>query len=409
MIRLFSVWLHRWIGLLMAGFLVIVALTGSLLAFNSELERLISPQLYAAPRPGVAPLDLGALAERAEALAPEAYVTGLYVAEPGQVKVSVRPRKDPATGRPYVLGFDQLFLDPWTGDELGRRTRGDISQGWLNLMPFILKLHYALALNTTGAWVLGIVALAWTIDCFLAFYLTLPVAIAGFWERWKPAWLIKRRAGAFRLNFDLHRAGGLWVWPVLFIFAWSSVMFNLRPVYDWVTSAVLDYEAPALHVHGAATPYPIKTPRFDWRAAQATGQRLMAEQALNHGFAVEQTQGLRYSLESGMFTYSVRSSVDVTERAGGSSVVFDGDTGALQSLKLPTGQHSGNTVTTWLSALHQADVFGMPYRIFVCLLGIVITMLSATGIYIWWKKLRARKFSATRQGETADPEVLAAE
>lgn len=56
-IRPFFVWVHRWAGLLMAVFLlavfllavflIVVGLTGSLLAFNAELERLISPQLYA--------------------------------------------------------------------------------------------------------------------------------------------------------------------------------------------------------------------------------------------------------------------------------------------------------------------------------------------------------------------------
>ena len=66
--RGFWVFIHRWTGLAMAGFLIIVGVTGALLAFNSELERLISPQLYAAPRPGVEPLDLASLAERAEVL-----------------------------------------------------------------------------------------------------------------------------------------------------------------------------------------------------------------------------------------------------------------------------------------------------------------------------------------------------
>ncbi len=45
----------------------------------------------------------------------------------------------------------------------------------------------------------------------------------------------------------------------------------------------------------------------------------------------------------------------------------------------------------WLFALHEANLFGLPYRIFVCLLGLVIVMLSVTGVYIWWKKWRARK------------------
>ncbi len=62
----------------------------------------------------------------------------------------------------------------------------------------------------------------------------------------------------------------------------------------------------------------------------------------------------------------------------------------------PTGEHSGNTVSNWLRALHRADVFGLPYRIFVCVLGLIITMLSVTGVYIWWKKRKARIHVASR-------------
>ena len=41
-------------------------------------------------------------------------------------------------------------------------------------------------------------------------------------------------------------------------------------------------------------------------------------------------------------------------------------------------------------------MFGLPYRILVCALGLVVAMLSGTGVYIWWKKRKARKFSAAR-------------
>jgi hypothetical protein len=51
-------------------------------------------------------------------------------------------------------------------------------------------------------------ALVWTLDCLIGFYLTLPVSTGAFWRRWKPAWLVKWKAGAYRLNFDLRRAGG---------------------------------------------------------------------------------------------------------------------------------------------------------------------------------------------------------
>ncbi len=151
-------------------------------------------------------------------------------------------------------------------------------------------------------------------------------------------------------------------------------------------------------------------PKVDWRAAQAIGARLMAEQAASHGFSVERVEGLGFDPSNGGYIYYVKSSRDIRDKSGSTNLTFDGDTGALRSLNFPAGEHSGDTVSTWLAALHMADVFGLPYRIFVCVLGLAIAMLSVTGIYIWWKKRRARKFSASQRGKAAEAaESVAAE
>lgn len=385
--RLF-VWLHRWTGLAMAGFLIIVGLTGSLLAFNTELERIFAPQLFAKPRPGVAPLDLATLAERAQALVPQRKIASVTYQEPDQVSVSFEPRNGLATEGESDLNFTDFFVDPWTGEELGRRRNADLSQGFVNLMPFIYDLHWRLAVGDVGQWIVGTVALFWTIDCFIAFYLTLPLTTATFWRRWKPAWFIKANAGFFRLNFDLHRASGLWLWGMLFIFAWSSVMMNLRFIYEPVMQTVFDfrpYQSPPQRLARMQT--------LDWRAAKATGERLIAEQGASQGFEAKEPLSLMYAPDANAYTYMVRGSHDLFERSpkgGGTSVTFDGDSGALIEVFQPTGQHSGNTIESWLYALHMARIFGLLYRIFVCALGLVVAILSVTGVYIWWKKRSAR-------------------
>ena len=43
MVRQFFVFLHRWVGLAMTVFLVIVGLTGSVLAFREEIDVLAQP------------------------------------------------------------------------------------------------------------------------------------------------------------------------------------------------------------------------------------------------------------------------------------------------------------------------------------------------------------------------------
>ena len=389
--RRLLVWLHRWTGLLLASFLVVVGLTGTVLAFKVELERLINPQLFATPKPGQNALDLATLAERAEAQEPHARVAFFQYLIPGHITISMRPRMDPATGKPYQLPFNHVFLNPYTGEEVGRRTEGDISQGRINVIPFIYKIHTSLALGTFGAWTLGVVALVWTLNCFFGFYLTLPAGSGHFWRHWKLAWLVKWRADKFRVNFDLHRAVGLWFWPLLLVFAWSSVMFNLNPVYEKVTRAIFDYKEDR-DVYSLPGMHPNAMPRLGWHAAQARGAELMEAEAARHGFKVLEPRGMGYDPSLGVYFYDVHSTKDVSQRAWETTLWLDGDTGELRKYWPSVGEHSGNTVEVWLRALHFADLHGWyAYRILVGVLGLLIVLLSVTGVYLWWRKRSGRR------------------
>jgi uncharacterized iron-regulated membrane protein len=118
MTRALWVWLHRWVGLAMAGFLIIVGLTGSLLAFYPELNRWLTPNLHPGLRAGVE-IDMAALARRAEELIPQARANRVFIASMDTVMIGMEARPgDPP------LDFDQLCLDPANGEELGRLTWG---------------------------------------------------------------------------------------------------------------------------------------------------------------------------------------------------------------------------------------------------------------------------------------------
>lgn len=400
--RPFWVWLHRWVGLATAGFLVVVGLTGSLLAFYPELERLANPHWY----PDRAPaewLSPGELAARLEAAEPHARVTQVQVRGFEEAtRVWVAPRQDPSTGQAFEVPYDFVILDPATGEVLDRARWGGIGDTWRQVVDFAYKLHYSLSLGMFGVWTLGIVALAWTFDCFVGGYLTLPAGRAsgpGFWARWKPAWQVKRGAGAYRLHLDLHRASGLWLWAVLLVFAWSGVYMNLwDTVFTWTTSAVLDYRPP--WVLQVPLQEPVETPGLSWRGAQSVADRLIAGEAGRHGIRVGQPVALTYLAESGSYSYQTTSDRDIADRPrrfGQLEVNFDGNTGALNYVLLPSGQYAGNTLSHWLYALHMGNVFGLPYRIFVSVLGCVIALLSVTGVMIWWRKRGARALSRERR------------
>ncbi|BBU63705.1 hypothetical protein MSC49_36400 [Methylosinus sp. C49] len=404
--RPFFVFAHRWVGLTMAGFLILVGLTGALLAFLPELNQWLSPRLFPGARASVA-RDAGALALRAEALVPEAQVQSVFFNGMGSatVRMEARPGASP-------LDFNQLFLDEGSGEELGRRWTKGLPDGPNTILPFVYRLHYALALGEFGGWILGLVALAWTIDCFVGFYLTLPpqggAHKRGFLQRWRLSWLVKSGASFYRVNFDLHRAGGLWLWAALLVFAWSSVFMNLNGLYMSVTELLLDFERP---IWAQPAPPSASTGRepLGWREAQAIGARLMDEQAKAKGFTVDRQVALALEREEGRYRYSAHSSLDIGEKYGSTSVYFDAHGGELSGFAPPSGARTGNTLTTWLTELHMANVLGLPYRIFVCALGLAIAMLSVTGVYIWWKKRKARGLRGHGAATRASPEPTTAE
>lgn len=408
MTRRWWVLAHRYVGLLLAGFLILEGLTGSILAYKVGLEQQLVPSIYATPHAGVAPLPLAVLAARAEAIEPKARV-GYFSVGDRQALMHMLPRTNPATGKPYRINFEQIFLDPWTGKELGRRGGIDLARGPINLMPFVWALHQNLAIGPTGTLVLGVVAVLWTVDCFVAVYLTLPVSRRRFFSRWAVAWKVKWPSSPFRLNFDLHRAGGLWLWAALFVFAWSSVMFTLpMQVYDPVMGALFGYRGESASFEAVTrTRHPITNPRLDWRAAEQTGERLMAQAAAKRGFRIEHPYGMAYIEDWGVYTYAVASDRNVQKESWGTSLWLDGDTGALVELEVPTGEQTGAAIDTWMRALHFADLRDWAaYRLFVCLIGIAVTGLSGTGVYIWLRKRtgdavrggRARSIASSRRG-----------
>lgn len=400
---------HRYVGLALAGFLLVAGLSGSLLAWNSELEELISPSLFKAapPSPDAVPLDPLSLREKVQADNPGVLVGRVpLTVEPGKAMVfRLQALPHSAKGAPPVLANDQIFVNPYTGDVLGRRKWGDISQGRKNLMPFIYRLHHSLALGKVGSTLLGIVALLWTIDCFVGACLTFPQRrrgkqpIAGrpvpagrhtgkSWPaRWWPAWQVHWRGSAYKMNFQLHRAGGLWPWAMLFVLAWSGVSFNLSEVYDPVMRTLF---ASQREERAAPLPSPLTTPPVGWAEARRIGQRLMAEQALAGGFAIRREHLISYDPRTGQYHYFAQSDRDLSERWRLTRISFTADSGALTGVWRPVGVAAGDTIRTWITSLHMAALGGMPMKLFIGAMGLVVAMLSVTGVAIWARKRHAR-------------------
>ena len=195
-----------------------------------------------------------------------------------------------------------------------------------------------------------------------------------------------RRAGGYKLTFDLHRAPGLWAWPMLLVFAWSGVGLALPSV-----------ERPVMRVLGASVSFapppraqPLMAPPIGRRRAIALGTRLLDRIGTRRGFVVERPTMLGYDSIGGVYALYARTSLDAVDDGGRTVLWLDAVSGRPLHLDDPIGAKSADRVMSWMTMLHTAEVFGAPYRIFVSLLGLLVTTLSVTGISIWMRKRNAR-------------------
>jgi uncharacterized iron-regulated membrane protein len=408
MSRGFWVWLHRWVGLAIAGVLVVVALTGSLMAFIQEVDRFLNPNFYDIAMRDAPLLDPLTLRETAEGSDPRFVidVADLNINRDAPVGFGIGARIDPATGKPFELPYTDIFLDPYTGEKVGARSSLAVTIDRTNVVLFIHDIHtnFALpgSLKESAGTLIGVTAVAWTIDCFVGFFLTLPrrrngdhLAGKSWFTRWRPAWLIKGRVGAFRLNFDIHRAFGLWTWIALFILAWSGVALSLPQIYNPVMNAIFSAPAAAPERPQVGTPLtPDEAPKIGWREARDRGSALLDEQAQRAGLEIAHETLLVLNREQRRYRMCAapRDSGDVMHEQQ-LCVEFATDNGAAIETPEPHEQKKPfvSVVTEWLTSVHMAMLYRPMMQYVVCAMGFIITALSVTGVYIWWKKRAARK------------------
>jgi uncharacterized iron-regulated membrane protein len=374
--------LHRYAGLLIAAFLTVAGLTGSVLAFQRELDSWLNPALFhVAPGPPMSPDEIARRVADADARVRPAFIE-VNVAPGQSTLVWIEPQYD-ATGQMAEVGYNQVFVDPSNGTILGHRDYGACCFARENLIPFLYDVHRRLAMpGHWGDWLMGGVAVLWTLDCFIALALTFPRR-APVLARWTTAWKIKTGASSFRVIFDLHRAGGLWLWIVLLAVAMSSVYLNLGD----------EVFRPVVGVFSPLTPPPQERPKA---SSAAPRERLSFDEILVAATRLASVHGWPYAV-SGIYDDRDGGLYIVDFGKGGESplgtpwAAFDATTGAAVTIQAPGKGSLGDQFLMLQFPLHSGQIAGLPGRIAICLTGVAVAVLSITGLIIWWRKRRSRR------------------
>lgn len=412
-IREINIYLHRYLGLITVVFLIITSVTGALLAFKPSLDDWFNQKL-AYVEPSHQPLlPIAVLHDKVVATYPTVGFSSMPVtSKPNRsVVFSADRQREPSPATQPT--FNNVYINPYTGEVLGTRNFDDWA--WHNTMSKVFWFHRNLLWGDTGKLILGIVSLLWTINCFVGLYLTFPRKktakkpahtspnankLADWLQRWQRAWKIRKFSSWFKLNFDMHHAFGLWFWVMSLIIAWSSVAFNLKEVYQPVMQAMVGLtpasptKPPATlpsQAMGKVADMPSQPLQIDKYHAIDSVTQLAKAHSQTAGKTFEQPLGLRWIDKEQAWQLRFTTREDFGTGRGASSITVNALTGKVEKVNFGSEAKFANKVEQVILSLHVAHIDAFLYRIFLSGFGIIVLILSMTGVYLWWRGRQARQ------------------
>lgn len=374
-VRPFLVFWHRWFGILAALWLGLMGITGSAVVYYEEIDSWLNSDLRRVEMAGE-PAEPGAWIEAAEQAYPDRYVRFIDLPdEPGKtVRIAMPPTSDD-----HAPSYE-VYVDPYTATVLGHRQHDVVSLHPRYLMNFLYELHLDLHLGPLMMWFLGLVSLLWIVDHLAAAVLSFPVL-----KKWMASFRIRLGAGGHKTTFDLHRAGGLWMWPVTLALAVSGLYFNWYEGFTKTVDAVSPITPRAIFTLEALDE-PVLDPRISLPEAFEIGRQ--GDASLTYDMATYNPRLAAYEMRA----YDPR---DI-DGYGRRMIVVGGQDGALLSDRHSTEGSAGDVFLAWQYPLHSGKAFGAIGRFIIFVSGIVLTVLCVTGIMIWLRKRSARTRRKTK-------------
>jgi uncharacterized iron-regulated membrane protein len=358
---------HRWLGLVLALPLALIAFSGALLAAGKPLDEWLNRALFEAPvsPDASAPPAIDAVhAELRQRYGAQAGLTLRLPQAPGQsLRVFVRAE-----------GFSGMaFYDPATARWLGQR--GD-TEGW---WPWLFELHSEALLGDRGKAGTSLVAAGAVVLAVLGGVLWWP-------RRGAKAFAVAWRAPSPRRWRDLHRVGGALALPLVLAIVLSGVYMAWTPIRGWVSQAL-----------GQA---PVKPPRLP-QTASIAGPVPLGALAAAALAPWPEGRVVYLTLRHGQPT-RVRVKLPHDPHPNGlSSAWFDPRDGRELARVRLDELDAGQRWVSWIYPLHSAQLLGPAQRGLWVLAGGVLLMLAGSGVWLWWRRRALSAAPAAERSRSA--------
>jgi len=341
--------LHVYLALAAGIFVVILGLTGAIMAFETELDHVLRPHLsYVTPRDHR--LSLVELGDAVAKAFPGERATGYQVS----------PFPNISSGAATRRGL--VMIDPYTGEVLGVRPGG------MDFLGYVHQLHLRLLIRDkadTGKTIVSWAGVAMLFLLVSGLYLWWPL------KRFK----IAGKTSGRRFWFDLHNAIGILSLLFLITLTFTGLMIGFeehtQPMFYRLTSS-----------------QPSQPPKVPPPLAGTTP--ITPDQAMQIARdAIPGTFPFQINVPGPKGAYQIRSRFPEDLTGGGRSrVVVDQYSGAVLFAEGSRTAPGGARITIANRAIHTGDILGVPSKIAMSLASLLAVVQVFSGAAMWWKRMR---------------------
>ncbi len=350
--------IHLYLGLAAGLFLIILGLTGSIMAFEGDIDHWVHPSLWYVT-PADHPLPESELIARVER----------QVAPARAGFVQILPQRNLAQMM-ALSDRSEVTVNPYTGAVLGRMTGTNRTESVLN---WIHQFHLRLASNPRTTW--GVAAKLAISYAGLVLCVLVPTGLILWW-RTKRATIQWKRASWFRRCFDIHHIVGVYAGLFLFIAAFTGILIG----FDFGEKAIYGLTHSSRPAFG-----PLPQP-----AAIPGATSIPVDQAMDIARRAIPSAPIEFIglplNPKGVYQFVMR----VPEETSGSphsSVAVDPYTGQVLQVRNFLTDSQGFRWIRFNRSIHTGDIWGLPGHILVSLSSLLLVVMVMTGLVIWLKKL----------------------
>ncbi len=372
-VRRLNFQVHLWVGIILALYMIVIGVTGSILVFRPELERLCGLKPWQNIRVQEPLADIATVVDNLKAAYPRSHVVSVDA-----------PSVDEATFVAVLQGRSRIKVacDPKEGKVLGEFPK---TYNWLD---FVQELHETLLVEQRG------IGRKWNGAGAALLLLLNATGMVIWWpgiRNWTRALKVDFQRGWRRINFDLHVSVGFWTILIASFWALSGVYFGWpRQIFEFVNSL-----SPVITARPPAISVPIESTAHD------PDLRALVERA--------STLDPGTTLGGIAFPYGRRAPLAVVMRRRNSpgyeyvdTVYFNPYNGEyISTWRYGVNQSFGDSVIWWQVPLHFGTYWGLGIKIVWATAGLAIPLLTITGLLMYWNRVLRRKWKRLGRSKTA--------